>query len=120
MNAFDSMKFRLAFRSGFSFLNCHTCHSSILCGLQQRDLSIEVFDKRLSFISFVLSFGLLGFIGGCGGRVGDAIVFHGSLDRHPDGAQIRRFIEERGLKCIDFPEFLLTDIGSIIEEECDI
>ena len=61
-----------------------------------------------------------GFIGGCGGRVGDAIVFHGSLNEHPDGDAIRRFIEERGLKCIDFPEFLLTDIGSIIEEECDI
>ena len=61
-----------------------------------------------------------GFIGGCGGRVGDTIVFHGSLNQHPDGDAIRRFIEERGLACVDFPEFPLTDIGSIIEEECDI
>jgi len=63
-----------------------------------------------------------GFIGGCGGRIGDTIVFHGSLDGHPDGAQIRRFIEERGLACADFPQFQLTDIGSVIEdiEECDL
>lgn len=57
-----------------------------------------------------------GFIGGCAGRVGDTVVFHGSLAGHPDGAQIRSFIEERGLKCIDFPEFPLRDIGSVIEE----
>ncbi len=61
-----------------------------------------------------------GFIGGCGGRVGNTIVFHGNLDSgtggHPDGAAIRRFIEERGLTLVDFPQFKLTDIGSIIEE----
>ena len=57
-----------------------------------------------------------GFIGGCGGRVGDSIVFHGSLDRHPDGPRIRSFIEECGLTVVDFPEFPLRDIGSIIEE----
>ena len=57
-----------------------------------------------------------GFIGGCAGRVGDTVVFHGSLAGHPDEDRMRSFIEERGLKCIDFPEFPLTDIGSIIEE----
>lgn len=59
-----------------------------------------------------------GFIGGCAGRIGNTIVFHGNLAAHPDGDAIRRFIENHGLKCIDFPEFPLTDIGSIIEEEC--
>ena len=60
-----------------------------------------------------------GFIGGCGGRIGDTIVFHGNLSEHPDGMRIRSFIEDRGLKCVDFPDFPLTDIGSIIEE-CDL
>lgn len=58
-----------------------------------------------------------GFIGGCAGRIGDTILFHGSLADHPDGDAIRRFIEERGLICVDFPSFKLTDIGSIIEEK---
>ena len=60
-----------------------------------------------------------GFIGGCGGRIGDSVIFHGSLSEHPDGARIRSFIEDRGLACVDFPDFPLTDIGSIIEE-CDL
>ena len=60
-----------------------------------------------------------GFIGGCGGRVGDTVVFHGSLDGHPDGDGIRKFIEDRGLAVVDFPDFPLTDIGSIIEE-CEL
>ena len=57
-----------------------------------------------------------GFIGGCGGRIGNTVVFHGSLAGHPDGERIRNFIEERGLKCIDFADFPLRDIGSVIEE----
>ena len=65
-----------------------------------------------------------GFIGGCAGRVGDMIIFHGNLAGHPDGAEIRSFIEKRGLAAVDFPEFPLTDIGSIIEDssdqECDL
>lgn len=60
-----------------------------------------------------------GFIGGCGGRIGDTVVFHGSLAGHPDGEAIRRFIEDKGLCCTDFAEFPLTDIGSVIEE-CDL
>ena len=57
-----------------------------------------------------------GFIGGCSGRVGDTVVFHGNLGGHPDGTEIRKFIEERGLAIVDFPEFPLRDIGSIIED----
>ena len=55
-----------------------------------------------------------GFIGGASGRVGDEIVFSGDLSAHPDFHAIVDFIEERGLKCKWFPEFPLTDIGSII------
>ena len=55
-----------------------------------------------------------GFIGGASGRVGDEIVFSGDLSAHPDFPAIVQFIEERGLKCKWFPEFPLTDIGSII------
>ena len=57
-----------------------------------------------------------GFIGGCGGRIGDTVVFHGNLSEHPDGNSIREFIHQRGLKIKDFPEFPLTDIGSILTE----
>ena len=58
-----------------------------------------------------------GFIGGCAGRIGNSILFHGCLNEHPDGKSIRSFIEARGLICVDFPSFKLTDIGSIIEEK---
>lgn len=58
-----------------------------------------------------------GFIGGTGGRVKDAIVFHGNLASHPDFQRIQQFIHCRGLRLISFPEFPLTDIGSIIEEK---
>lgn len=58
-----------------------------------------------------------GFLGGAAGRVGDAVLFHGNLSAHPDGIRIRAFIEARGLQCVDFADFPLTDIGSIIEEQ---
>lgn len=56
-----------------------------------------------------------GFIGGASGRVGDEIIFNGSLAFHPDGDKIRKFILSEGLKVRDFPRLPLTDIGSIIE-----
>ena len=56
-----------------------------------------------------------GFIGGASGRVGDELVFSGDLSAHPDFAAIGRFAEERGVRIRYFPEFPLTDIGSIIE-----
>ena len=58
-----------------------------------------------------------GFIGGTGGRVGDAILFNGDLSAHPDFAAIKDFVERRGLKCIWTTDIPLTDIGSIIEEK---
>lgn len=61
-----------------------------------------------------------GFIGGCSGRVGNQIIFNGNLTLHPDFHKIKAFIENRNLQCIWFPEYPLTDIGSIIstcEEE---
>ncbi len=55
-----------------------------------------------------------GFIGGCSGRIDDEVIFNGDLSAHPDFGQIRNFIESRGLKCIWFEDYPLTDIGSII------
>lgn len=55
-----------------------------------------------------------GFIGGCSGRVGKRIIFNGNLEKHPDFYKIRDFIHARGLECIWFSEYELTDIGSII------
>ena len=58
-----------------------------------------------------------GFIGGASGRVGDEIVFSGDLSAHPDYEKIIAFIENHGLRVKYFPEFPLTDIGTIIEEK---
>ena len=55
-----------------------------------------------------------GFIGGASGRVGKEIIFHGDLFGHPDFSAIVDFIESRGLTCRWFPQFNLTDIGSIL------
>ena len=57
-----------------------------------------------------------GFLGGASGRVGNEIIFHGDLAAHPDYAAIRQFIEVRGLKATYFPQFPLTDIGSILAD----
>ena len=56
-----------------------------------------------------------GFIGGTSGKVGNEIIFNGDLSLHPDFDRIKTFIEERGLILKYFPEYELTDIGSIIE-----
>jgi len=55
-----------------------------------------------------------GFIGGASGRVGNEVIFHGDLFAHPDFTAIVDFIERRGLVCKWFPQFKLTDIGSIL------
>ncbi len=55
-----------------------------------------------------------GFIGGCSGRIGNELIFNGDLSVHPDFDRIRSFIHDRGLKCVWFPEYPLTDIGSIL------
>ena len=54
-----------------------------------------------------------GFIGGVSGRVGDTVYFNGDLSMHPDHAKITEFIEMRGLRVIYFPDWPLTDIGTI-------
>ena len=55
-----------------------------------------------------------GFIGGTSGRIGTTVYFNGDLSAHPDFRSITSFIEERGLCVKWFPEWKLTDIGSII------
>lgn len=57
-----------------------------------------------------------GFIGGCGGCVGNEIVFNGDLSAHPDFEAINDFIGKRGLRLVYFKGEPLTDIGSVIEE----
>ena len=58
-----------------------------------------------------------GFIGGCAGTVGDAVVFSGDLSAHPDRAAIERFIAAHGLKTAYPAGRPLTDIGSLIETD---
>ncbi len=55
-----------------------------------------------------------GFLGGASGRVDDTLFFNGDLSAHPDFAAIRQFVENRGVALQFFPEYELTDIGSIL------
>lgn len=55
-----------------------------------------------------------GFIGGCSGRIGDTFIFNGDVSQHPDFALMIDFVESKGLTAKWFPEYQLTDIGSIL------
>ena len=56
-----------------------------------------------------------GFIGGASGRIGDTIVFNGDLSAHPSFKGIEEFIAASGLDIKWFPDWPLTDIGSMIQ-----
>ena len=56
-----------------------------------------------------------GFIGGAISRVGNNIIIFGDLTKIDQDAQIRNFIEMRGLKIIDFKEQDVIDYGGIVE-----
>ncbi len=55
-----------------------------------------------------------GFIGGTSGVDGNTVYFHGDLQQHPDGEQIKAFIEEKGYNIVHCPGEPLVDIGSIL------
>ena len=55
-----------------------------------------------------------GFIGGASGKVLNEYIFNGNLGKHPDFARIVDFVESHGLTPKWFPEYQLTDIGSIL------
>lgn len=55
-----------------------------------------------------------GFIGGCSGRTGDAVIFTGKLESHPDGTQMRSFIKSRGMQIVELADGPLIDIGGMI------
>lgn len=55
-----------------------------------------------------------GFLGGCSGVIGDTLVFHGDLSRHPDFIKIKEFARAAGKKLLYFTDFPLRDIGSIL------
>ncbi|MGP1569797.1 MAG: DUF6873 family GME fold protein [Eubacteriales bacterium] len=57
-----------------------------------------------------------GFIGGTCGRIDNMMVFNGNLKAHPNFYDICAFVKKAGLKLKYFPQFPLTDIGSIITE----
>ena len=57
-----------------------------------------------------------GFLGGASGRVDGTLFFNGDLSAHPDFTAIRQFVESRGVALRFFPEYELTDIGSILTD----
>ena len=60
-----------------------------------------------------------GFLGGCSGLIGDTLVFHGDLSKHPDFLRIKEFTEAAGKRLIYFTDFPLRDIGSILVLQTD-
>jgi len=55
-----------------------------------------------------------GFLGGASGRVGDEMIFHGNLAKHPDFDKISGFVKKHNCKLTYFEDFELEDIGSIL------
>ena len=58
-----------------------------------------------------------GFIGGAISRIGDNIVVFGDLDKIDYYCNIRKFIESRNLKIIDFEGLDVVDYGGAIEQK---
>ncbi|MFI3325535.1 MAG: hypothetical protein R3Y35_05105 [Clostridia bacterium] len=56
-----------------------------------------------------------GFIGGSSGKIGDKIIFTGSLKTHPQGEIIKNYIENLNYQIIELTNNRLIDIGTIIE-----
>ncbi|WP_283607502.1 DUF6873 family GME fold protein [Faecalispora anaeroviscerum] len=56
-----------------------------------------------------------GFIGGCCGLISQSIlVFTGALNLHPDGLQIRRFVEAQKKQVLELTQNSLIDMGGIL------
>jgi len=55
-----------------------------------------------------------GFIGGAIARIDDKVIVFGELDKIDNNAQIRKFIEERGLQIIEFKGQDVIDYGGIV------
>ena len=58
-----------------------------------------------------------GFIGGAISRIGDNIVVFGDIDKIDYYCNIRKFIESRNLKIIDFEGLDVIDYGGVIEQK---
>ena len=56
-----------------------------------------------------------GFIGGAVSRIGDNVVIFGDLSRIDYDGSIRKFINKRGLKVIDFAGLDIIDYGGVVE-----
>lgn len=78
-----------------------------------RDLDVDCLLVREGFVALYPF--QYGFLGGASGRVGDGLVWNGSLEGHPDREAIRGFVQSKGIKNIEFEGMPLVDIGSIIE-----
>ncbi len=55
-----------------------------------------------------------GFLGGACGVFESTVYFTGSLDQHPNGAEIKTFCQSHGFDIISLSQNQLTDIGGII------
>ncbi len=86
------------------------------------DKGIEAALKKAGLETLLIQPGFLdlpgydtGFFGGCCGLLRpDLMAFSGSLDFHPDGKRIRRFLKTKGIKTLELSNTKLLDIGGIV------
>ena len=84
-----------------------------------RAAGLEVLQIRAGYIQIPMYD--TGFIGGCCGKLApDQMAFYGSVDEHPDGAVIRRFLQRRGVQTVCLCDGPLQDIGGIVPLMVDI
>ena len=108
-------------RQGYTKCSCVVVdgHSLItfdegICRTLRSYPDIDVLKIRPGFVRLNgLAYGVLG---GASGRVGHEVIFNGDLSAHPDFEAIRQFIQDRGLRIQYFPDYPLTDIGSILAD----
>ena len=108
-------------RQGYTKCSCVVVdgHSLItsdegICRTLRSYPDIDVLKIRPGFVR--LNGLAYGFLGGASGRVGHEVIFNGDLSAHPDFEAIRQFIQNRGLRIQYFPDYPLTDIGSILAD----
>ena len=108
-------------RQGYTKCNCVVVDGSAVITADRGIVSalkkcpdIDVLPISQGFVNLVKF--EYGFLGGASGRVGDEIIFNGNMIDHPDHEAIRQFIENRGLRMTYFPDYPLTDIGSILTD----
>lgn len=88
-----------------------TADSSICKALRENNIDVLKIEQG----HIVLTGYDYGFIGGASAKIGDKVIFTGSLKTHPQGTEIENYIKSRHLKILELTASSLIDIGGIIK-----